>query len=293
MTSSPTSEPAVRAPAPLPGPLDPTIAGPPLSDRQFNAIRELVHRVAGIHLVPGKEGLVRSRLSPRLRLHGLADFDAYLEFLDRDPSGTEFTHFLDVITTNKTSFFREPEHFALLEREILPAVAGRAGRIWSAGCSSGEEPYTAAIVAREVLGSDADDLRILATDLSTRVLCRAREAIYREQDLVELPPGLVRRHFVKTPGAPESQRVVDATRQLVRFARLNLMGPWPMRGPFDAIFCRNVMIYFTRDTQQQLVDRFSSLLAPGGWLFVGHSESLTALEHSLRYVQPAVYRKPQ
>ncbi len=296
MTFSQTSD-AVGTPAPdsRSGPADPSaLAGPVLADRQFRAVRELVHQVTGIHLAAGKEGLVRSRLAPRLRALGLTDFDAYLEYLDRDASGVEFVHFLDVITTNKTSFFREPEHFRLLQREIFPSIAarGQRARIWSAGCSSGEEPYTIAIVAREVLGAGADGVRILATDLSTRVLRRAREAVYRDQDIADVPPALAHRHFVRAPGSPDAQRVADQTRALVQFARLNLMGDWPMRGPFDAIFCRNVMIYFNRETQQKLVARYARLLAPGGWLFVGHSESLTALDHDLQYVQPAVYRKP-
>jgi chemotaxis protein methyltransferase CheR len=296
MMSSPSSDQLVApAPGTVPGPVaSPALAGPILSARQFDVVRQLMYRVAGINLSAGKEGLVRSRLAPRLRELGLSDFDAYLDHIDRDVSGVEFRQFVDVLTTNKTSFFREPEHFDLLQREILPALAARdtPARVWSAGCSSGEEPYTIAIVAREILGPGADHVRILATDLSTRILRRAREAVYRDQDLADVPPGLARRHFARAPERPGAQRVVDATRALVRFARLNLIDDWPMHGPFDVIFCRNVMIYFDRPTQQRLVERYSQMLAPGGWLYVGHSESLTALDHELHYVQPAVYRKP-
>ncbi len=264
-----------------------------LSPAQFDAVRRLMHRTTGIHLVPGKEGLVRSRLAPRLRTLGFPDVGSYLDYLDRDASGTELAQMVDLITTNKTSFFREPDHFDLLQREILPpkAAAGLPLRIWSAGCSSGEEAYTAAIVARETLPSVSTPARILATDVSTRVLHRARQASYRDQDLIDMPPSIVRRHFVRVPGQPGRRRVADATRALVRFARLNLIVDWPMHGPFDVILCRNVMIYFDRPTRQRLIRRFAALLAPGGWLLVGHSESLTALEHPLRYVRPAVYRR--
>ncbi len=273
----------------------PALSAASLSAAQFDTVRQLVYRVAGIHLSAGKEGLVRSRLTPRLRALGLRDFDSYLAYLDGDASGAELVQLVDLITTNKTSFFREPEHFALLQRTVLPALAERDGpiRIWSAGCSSGEEAYTIAIIAREVIPAGADRVRVLATDISTRVLRRARAAIYRDQQLSDAPPAIAGRHFVHHAPVRDEYRVIDDTRRLVQFARLNLMHDWPMRGPFDVIFCRNVMIYFDRPTQQRLVDRYAALLAPGGYLFVGHSESLTALDHGLQYVQPAVYRRPQ
>jgi chemotaxis protein methyltransferase CheR len=293
MTSSPHSDDRAGTTAdavPAPPPAAPLI-GAELTDREFDAVRALVQHVAGISLARGKEGLVRSRLAPRLRTLGLADFRSYLDHIERDASGAELVQLIDLITTNKTSWFREVEHFELLQREFTRR-RGEGLRIWSAGCSSGEEPYTIAIVAREVLGAMAGDMRLLATDLSTRILRRAREARYRRQDLADVPPQLAARHFTRTAGDGDLYQVVDATRALVRFARLNLMGDWPMRGPFDVIFCRNVMIYFDRPTQQRLVERFAALLAPGGYLFVGHSESLTALDHDLKYVQPAVYRRP-
>jgi chemotaxis protein methyltransferase CheR len=262
-----------------------------ITPAHFARIASLVKYVAGIDLRPGKEGLVRSRLASRLRMLGVGTFDAYLEHLDADASGAELVHMLDVLTTNKTSFFREPEHFRLLQDEVLPAARGPV-RIWSAGCSTGEEPHTAAIVLRETLdGSAFADARILATDLSTRVLARAREGVYAAELLGDVPPQLVRRHFVPSPRGDGMVRVADATRAAVRFARLNLMARWPMKGPFDVIFCRNVMIYFDKATQESLVNRFASLLAPGGWLFVGHSESLSGIRHDLRYVQPAVYQR--
>ena len=265
----------------------------PLADHHFRAIGEMVYHIAGINLHAGKEGLVRSRLAPRLRALRLASFEEYLEFIERDVSGAELAQMVDVLTTNKTSFFREAEHFRLLQSDVIPELIKRGGplRFWSAGCSSGEEPFTLAIVLRELLPPLAlTGTRILGTDISARMLAKARAAVYREDHLADVPPALVSRHFVRDRAAGTS-RVADATRQLVRFARLNLMASWPMRGPFDVIFCRNVMIYFDRPTQQRIVQRFSELLSPGGMLFVGHSESLSPLEHSLRYVQPAVYVK--
>lgn len=272
---------------------DPLAESFPLRDDQFVAIGKLVRHVAGIHLHAGKEGLVRSRLAHRLRALGLADFDAYLSYLAKDASGTELSQMVDGITTNKTSFFRESEHFQFLQRTAVPAHAGSTDgmRIWSAGCSTGEEPYTIAMVLRELLSpSQAERTRILATDISARVLAKARRASYREDLLADVPPAMAARHFERdeTPG---TVRVKQPIRDMVKFARLNLMAPWPMRGPFDAIFCRNVMIYFERQTQQTLIDRFTELLAPGGHLFIGHSESLTALKHELHYVQPAVYAR--
>jgi chemotaxis protein methyltransferase CheR len=270
------------------------VAADDLTSAQFARVASLVRHVAGIDLRPGKEGLVRSRLASRLRALGIDSFDDYLARLDADASGAELVLLLDAITTNKTSFFREPEHFRILQDEVLPDFAARTTglRVWSAGCSSGEEPYTTAIVLREALDARRfADARVLATDLSTRVLARAREGVYAEELLADVPPQLVARHFGPSGRGERLVRVADETRACVRFARLNLMSSWPMKGPFDVIFCRNVMIYFDKATQERLVNRFASLLAPGGWLFVGHSESLSGIDHPLRYVQPAVYQK--
>jgi chemotaxis protein methyltransferase CheR len=264
-----------------------------LSDAQFRAVGELVTRVSGIQLPPGKESLVRSRLAKRLRTLGMTRVSDYLDLVERDSSRAELAEMVDVLTTNKTSFFREIEHFRILQDTILPALSrGMAPiRIWSAGCSTGEEPYTISMVAREVLGSAASRVRILATDISMRVLARARSAEYDIDVLHDVPPDLRRTHFETIGGSGDVMRVAAPTRDLVQFARLNLMGEWPMKGPFDVIFCRNVMIYFDKPTQERLVSRYAELLAPGGYLFVGHSESLSGLRHELAYVQPATCRK--
>jgi chemotaxis protein methyltransferase CheR len=263
-----------------------------LSEAQFRRIAQRMYEIAGITLPRGKETLVRSRLAGRLRLLGLADYGAYLTYLDQDASGVELTAMVDALTTNKTSFFRESAHFDLLEQRVLPELArrNRPIRIWSAGCSSGEEAYTIAMLLRDhVPQLDRLDARILATDISTRMLARAQAAVYDADGLRDVPQDMRRRHFAAVPGQPRVFQVSEATRKLVRVAQLNLMADWPMRGPFDVIFCRNVMIYFDKPTQERLVQRFWRLLAPGGYLLVGHSESLTALAHEFRYVQPAAY----
>ena len=255
-----------------------------LGAAEFREIGALVRDVAGIQLPAGKEGLVRARLAKRLRAHGVSSYGEYLELV-RDPSGGELAEMVDVLTTNKTDFFRESAHFDVLARDVLPPLGTAPVRIWSAGCATGEEPYTLAMVLREAGRHDA---KILATDISRRVLAHAKAGVYADAAVRPVPDALRTRHFARTERGWEAGA---GLKSLVTFARLNLMARWPMRGPFHAIFCRNVMIYFDRDTQQALVARFRELLAPGGYLFVGHSESLTALRHDFTYVLPAVYRR--
>lgn len=264
-----------------------------LTTQQFLKLSELVYRLAGINLKDGKEALVRSRLIKRLRALGLASFKEYLKYLESEAGGEEIDFMLDVITTNKTSFFREVEHFHYVRQRVIPELTGHRIRLWSAGCSSGEEPYSLAILLREAMPDiDRRDVRILATDLSIRMLEKAQRGVYERAALQELTPVLVQKHFVRT-GLEERAvyQVHQALRGMVYYKRLNLMEQWPMRGPFDVIFCRNVMIYFDRATQERLINRFYELLRPGGHLFVGHSESLSAITHHFTYVQPAVYRK--
>jgi len=236
-----------------------------LTEAQFNAISSLVKNLAGINLTDAKKELVRARLAKRLRKLGLATFDDYVEYLQGDTTGAELVAMLDVLSTNTTYFFREAKHLEWLRQDILPRLtAQRRVRIWSAGCSSGEEPYSIAIVLLEAIPDLADwDAAILATDLSTEVLARARRAIYPASRLREVPPMLLGRHFTLIATKPErTYRVNDPVRRLVHFARLNLMGRWPMKGPFDVIFCRNVMIYFDRPTRQELIARSSPASTP-------------------------------
>jgi chemotaxis protein methyltransferase CheR len=266
-----------------------------LTPGQFAQISRLLYRVCGIALRPGKESLVRARLTKRIAALGLESFDAYLAYLDRDASGRELVTMIDVLTTNKTSFFREVQHFDYLRQWIVPHLRTirQPLRFWSAGCSSGEEPYTLAIVfCEEFPDVDRRDIRILATDISTRILAVARQAVYEQETLRNLPSKILQRYFTLVRQEPiPVYQVKEPVRAMVRLARLNLMEKWPMVGPFEVIFCRNVMIYFDKRTQEWLVQRFWDLLAPGGYLFIGHSESLTAGTHAFRYVQPAIYCK--
>jgi len=276
-----------------------TLTSVDLSDAQFNKVARLVKSLCGIDLREGKMELVKARLAKRLRRLGLQCFDQYLDYVRNDSSGAELTAMLDALSTNKTSFFREVEHFHYLGKKVLPGlVAGgaRAGRlaIWSAGCSSGEEPYSAAITVCESIPNVASwDVRVLATDISTRVLARAEEGVYEAAHVEPVPPMLRSRYFTCVETRPRRLHEVKGDiRGMVHFARLNLMGPWPMKGPFDVIFCRNVMIYFDRPSRERLIGRFFDLLSPGGTFFVGHSESLTGTRHQFRYMQPSVYEKP-
>lgn len=255
----------------------------------FPELSRWVYEVAGIVLPDSKMGLVRSRLQRRLRETGHDDFPSYFEWM-RSADAKERIHVIDRLTTNKTHFWREAAHFELL-RTLLdtPPLDARELQVWSAGCSSGEEPYTLSAVLNRALGAGRT-FRILATDLSTRVLDRARLAEYPATQARDVPEDL-RPVLFERGGDPQQVRVRDEIRRPVSFARLNLLEEWPMRRPFQAIFCRNVMIYFDNRTRTELVRRFTQRLAPGGFLFVGHSESLNGIEHELQYVRPAVYRR--
>jgi chemotaxis protein methyltransferase CheR len=263
-------------------------ASPHLSAASFSAIRELIFSVAGIAMTDEKEELVKSRLAKRLRELKINGYEEYLTRIQTDR--VELSNMVDVLTTNKTSFFREQQHFDYLIEHVFPAwkAARSARRIWSAGCSSGEEPYTLGMLLREHLPQL--EVRILATDLSTRVLGRAKEARYTATTVEDVPSRLRGRYL---------QRVLDDGKicfqvspevtSLVSFARLNLMGDWPMRGQFDLILCRNVMIYFNDETRTMLGRRFADQLAPDGVLMIGHAESLASLDQPLQLICPAIY----
>ena len=264
-----------------------------LSDAQFNKVKDLVYRECGIHLKSGKEALVRARLTKRLRALRMKSFGEYIAYLEKDGSGMELSCMIDVITTNKTSFFREIDHFHFLREKVLPNLTNRRIRFWSAGCSSGEEPFSLAMLLLESMpGIGSKDVLILATDISTSMLEQTRTAIYSEEKLTALPKSFLNKYFVKMPAeGARTYQVSPTVRKMVRPGLLNLMDSWPMKGPFNAIFCRNVMIYFDSQTQAKLINRFWELLEPGGHLFVGHSEGLSAIEHKFRYEQPAVYKR--
>jgi chemotaxis protein methyltransferase CheR len=263
-------------------------AAPHLSVASFKAIRELILSVAGISMTEEKEELVKARLATRLRELKISAYEEYLERIQTDP--VELSNMVDVLTTNKTSFFREQQHFDYLIEHVFPVwqQERRARRIWSAGCSSGEEPYTLGMLLREHLPQL--DVRILATDLSLRVLNRAKQARYAEHVARDVPAALRGRHMRKVLGeSPQMYEMSEEVKAKVSFARLNLMGKWPMRGPFDLILCRNVMIYFSDQTRTTLAVRFAELLGPGAVLMIGHAESLASLEQPLQLLEPAIY----
>ena len=267
-----------------------------LTAREFEQIRRLAHDQFGLDLREGKETLVSTRLSKKIRELNFPSFQAYFRHVIEDRTGESLIALIDALTTNYTSFFREPAHFDFLRETILPGLRDR-GRIdvWSNACSTGEEPYSIAFCLIEELGEQAlDRIRILATDISTRVLDRARQGAYPAERFQGIPASRLRQYLLRGEGRFQNwYRVKPEVRAAVEFQRLNLMDRFSHLGPFPVIFCRNVMIYFDRPTQQDLVNRLSDCLEPGGYLLIGHSESLNGIDHPLRYLRPATYRKPE
>lgn len=263
-----------------------------LKSSQFNKVRKLLHEYCGIYMQEGKEALVKARMMKRIRALGMNSIREYLDFMENDQSGAEFLALVDVLTTNKTSFFRENQHFEFLRTEVLPQVRNRDLKWWSAGCSSGEEPVTCAITwAEEMEDRGNGTLRILATDISHKVLNIAKRAEYPEERFAGIPKFVLHRYFRKSGASPPTYHVHPNIRNMIHYGRLNLKEQWPMKGPFHVIMCRNVMIYFNRETQQELTARFTRLLEPGGYFFLGHSESLSGHHPGLKNVRPAVYQK--
>ena len=271
---------------------------PRLSDREFQEIRCVIRKKTGIAMNDSKHELVQRRLCKRLKVLGLHSFR---EYFDRLESGdeAEMERFCNAVTTNLTSFFRENHHFDFLAREILPALErdqnrlrGRL-RIWSAGCSTGEEAYSIAMTMRgSMRGLDAWDAKILATDLDSDVLQACRRGVYSEQRLETVPAQLLKKWFRRVPSAEDGEMsVASELRDLIAFKQLNLINAWPMRGKFDVIFCRNVIIYFDKDTQRTLMDRFADILADDGYLIIGHSESLFNVSARFSLVGNTIYRK--
>ncbi len=263
-----------------------------LTPRDFQRITALAKEKFGLDLRPGKEDLVAARLRKKMRELGIHSFREYCELVTGDATGESLLALMDALTTNHTAFLREPAHFEFFRRRVL-AEFRRAGRIdvWSAACSTGEEPYTVCMAALEELG-DPSRCAVLASDISGRALEAARAGVYEASRVASLPAEWLRRYFLRGEGrAAGKYKVRPEVAKMVEFRRLNLNGKWPPLGPFAAIFCRNVMIYFDRATQTALVNRLAKRLAPGGYLFVGHAESLTGVAHPLEYVQPAVYRR--
>lgn len=245
------------------------------TDRDFQRIRDLAQARAGIFLSPKKRDMVYSRIARRLRILGLATFEQYLEHLESHED--EAQDFINALTTNLTSFFREAHHFELLSEQMLRLADKRRGpiKIWSSACSTGEEAYSLAITAIETFGSWNPPVRILATDVDTNVLSQAKRGVYASDRVSKLDNERVKSFFVRGKDSHVGMvKVRSQLKDLIHFNSLNLLAPsWPVKGPFDAIFCRNVMIYFDKPTQYKVLSRFHPMLLDEGLLYAGHSES--------------------
>ena len=268
-----------------------------LTDNQFDRLRALVREHTGIALSDAKRQLVYGRLARRLRALKLESFGQYIELIERGDGG-ELEEFVNAVTTNLTSFFREPHHFEYLGREMIPALVSRSNashrlRIWCCAASTGEEPYSIAMVLREAQERLAGwDVKMLATDLDSAVLATGAAGVYTEDRLKGMDPARVARFFDKGSGPQAGKyRVREELRNLITFKQLNLMNDWPVRGPFDAIFCRNVIIYFDKATQRILFERMAALQRPGDLLFLGHSESLHRVSERYELFGRTIYRR--
>jgi chemotaxis protein methyltransferase CheR len=259
-------------------------------------IADLVYQRCGIRLHHGKEELINSRLGKRMRRHGLSRLTQYVEFLQTQADEQEFKEVIDALTTNFTSFMREGTHFQHLVQQALPSVLRpnqRAFRVWSAACSSGEEPYTIAFhLAENFPLLSGWDWHITATDISKRVLEHAQRGTYSAERLSAVPRPWLPKYFQRGLGRWEGYfRVKSLIAERIAFGQLNLIEPYELSVVFEVIFCRNVMIYFDRPTQERLVRQLCRFLVPGGYLFTGHAESLNGLQLPLRYISPSIYRK--
>ncbi|WP_305971074.1 MULTISPECIES: protein-glutamate O-methyltransferase CheR [unclassified Mameliella] len=249
----------------------------PFSDADFRAIARLAQERFGLSLAESKKPLVYSRLSRRLKSRQVGNFTDYLALLERSEEEAERLELISALTTNVTSFFREKHHFdALAEGLAQRVTAGQRVRIWSAGCSSGQEPYSIAMTVLDTVPEAARaDLRILATDIDPKIVRKARDGVYSAEDVAGIPAPMRGKWTKATNATGKTYGVTRALKDLITFNELNLMVDWPFRGPFDAIFCRNVAIYFDQETQRRLWQRFSAMLNPDGLLFIGHSERVT------------------
>ncbi|CAH1674474.1 chemotaxis protein methyltransferase [Hyphomicrobiales bacterium] len=276
----------------------PATADITLTREDMGFIAKLVYEQAGIVIREHKEAMTRGRLARRVKALGMGSVAEYCAFLKTPQAAGELPELINAVTTNHTAFFRERHHFDHLRKDVMPRLlqdrAGRRGRIriWSSACSSGEEAYTIAASCREVMGARSDlDFRILATDIDTDILARAEAGIY-PVDLFERLPADVKPMLRLEAGAGRGEaRISEDLRRLIAFKRLNLIEKWPMSGPFDVIFCRNVFIYFDAQTKASILDRFVAMLSPGGFLYLGHSESLPQPHPHLRLIGRTIYER--
>jgi chemotaxis protein methyltransferase CheR len=270
-----------------------------LSNDEYELFRKLVYEKSGISLGDQKQQLVRARLGKRLRSGNFRSYREYYEFVKSDATGAELSGLIDSISTNTTHLFREKQHFDFLAQVLRGYLDDKRWRnangdlrVWSAGCSTGDEPYSLAMTIDDAVGRTLN-WKILATDISTRVLEVARAGTYETHRLGTVPGNFRQRYFARAAGQERSHaQVATSLRSHITFARFNLMQErFPFRHGFHFIFCRNVMIYFDRPTQEALVSRFVAHLRPGGYLLIGHSESLNGIKHTLQYVQPTIYQR--
>ncbi len=277
-----------------------------LTPNEFDLFRKLIHKKIGISLADGKRNLVQSRLRKRLAHHQLPTYQAYYDLLINTPeSDAEWTDFINCVTTNKTDFYREAHHFKFVTDQIIPEAIANSKtpsgsprlRVWHAGCSSGEEPYTLAITLQEALqGKGTWDVKQLASDIDTQVLAHAAEGVYDIDRVSPVPAALLSKYFLRGTGSNSGKvRAKAILRDQVAFRQINLLSsPWPFsaKTQFDIIFCRNVVIYFDKPTQRRLVERFTQVLRPGGYLFLGHSESLLGISDSFESLGRTIFRLP-
>ncbi|KAF0096108.1 MAG: chemotaxis protein methyltransferase CheR [Puniceicoccaceae bacterium 5H] len=270
----------------------------PLSQEEYDRFSQAIYKLARINLGPHKKELVTARLSKRLRALGLRSFSDYYEFINSSAGREELTNFVDAISTNHTFFFREVLHFEFMASTVVPDHVKDAGRrplrVWSAACSSGEEPYSIAITLAETLPASAhESFEVVATDISTRVLAKAQQGIYPANRLQSMPPEVLKRYFLRQP-QPGDDPLFQARpqlRQRLKFVHLNLFANYPWREPFDVVFLRNVMIYFDRETQSDLIQRILPWIRPGGYLITGQSESLGHNIKALKVIRPSIHQK--
>ena len=269
-----------------------------LTDKEFEKFSVLIYNKTGIHLKLEKKELLNARLGKRLRACQLTSFETYYDLVMHDSSGNELVHLINAVSTNFTSFFREIAHFDFLTSDVLPQLSISKGRqstinVWSSACSSGEEPYTLAMVIDQFMRRQTNlSCSILATDISTKVLGAAERGIYPQERVDKMPKNFLHTYFQRGVGRSAGfVKAKPAIRNLVTFRRFNLMDQFPWQEEFDIIFCRNVMIYFNKETQDELVRKFYQSLTPGGFLFIGHSESLGNTKSKFKQAATTVYQK--
>ena len=264
---------------------------PAMTEKEFTNFKGFIYQHAGIDLAPSKHVMVASRLNKRLNYYQLASYSEYFNLVMSPDNKDEFQVMVDLLTTNETYFFREPKHFDFLKQDILKRWRGKEFRLWSAASSSGEEAYSIAMILAESLA--AKQWQILGTDLSTKVLLKAQQAVYMTDRIELLDQHLMRKYCLKGVRSQENTfRINEKIRQRVRFKQLNLMKPLPPKiGKFDVIFLRNVLIYFDNETKKKVVERIISTLNPGGYFFISHSETLSRITDKLDMVKPSIYMK--